>query len=155
MTENMHDILDNFNSKILNEDNREYEEKLKEWNEKRNVSDSDNDDEIRKLVEEAKMISTKAVEKFVQENGEPYFSGHGYVHIFDMNSRLVNYLKENDIGFMSANDKYYVLSARNLLPKEHELRNTQSMELQEVCTKAAANHLANNGFRTETHSRAE
>ena len=102
---------------------------------------------------DAKKACLKAVEDFVEKHGEPMYCGFANVKVNPARGRFVKFLKEMNIGSNGYKGGWRI-SYYDMMPKEHQYRGTQSMDIKEEGCNAFADALEKYGIDAYMESRA-
>ena len=102
----------------------------------------------------AKNKAVEAVDAFVKEHGEPMYCGFANVSIHPARGRFVSTMKKLGIGSTGYGGGYRI-SYYDIMPKDHQYRSTQSMDIKEVACDAFADELKKYGLTVYSESRAD
>ena len=101
----------------------------------------------------ARAKAVEAVDKFMENREEPMYCGFANVSIHPARGKLVSWFKKFGIG--SSGSRGYRISYYDIMPKDHEYRHTQSMDIKEVACDAFRDALRNYGLTVYSESRAD
>lgn len=104
------------------------------------------------IIKEANAASRKAVDLYVQQNGEPLFCGFAWVQGIKGNSSFGRWLKKNGIGRKGYPTGRYI-STHDM--DMGDMQYTQSMYIKEVAADAYCRVLCNHGIACYVMTRAD
>ena len=102
----------------------------------------------------AKLACLTAVEEYTAKHGEPMYCGFANVSIHPARGRFVSFMKKADIGSNGYKGGWRI-SYYDIMPKDHEYRGTQSMDIKEEGCNAFADALEKYGIDAYMESRAD
>ena len=102
----------------------------------------------------ARKVAIKAVDDFVAKHGEPMYCGFAHVSIHPARGRFVSFMKKADIGDKGWNGGYRI-SYYDIMPRDHQYCNTQSMSIREEACEAFRDELRKYGLTVYAESRAD
>ena len=103
---------------------------------------------------DARKACLKAVNEFTAKHGEPMYCGFANVSIHPARGRFVSFMKKADIGSNGYKGGWRI-SYYDIMPKDHEYRGTQSMDIKEEGCSAFAKALEKYGITAYMESRAD
>ena len=106
------------------------------------------------MFHNARTRAIEAVDAFVAKHGEPMYCGFANVSIHPARGRFVQFCKSNGIGDSGWKGGYRI-SYYDIMPKWHQYRMTQSMDIKEIACDAFANALKQYGLTVYSESRAD
>ena len=101
----------------------------------------------------ARKKAVEAVDLYMVNKEEPMYCGFANVSIHPARGKLVSWFKKFGIG--SSGSRGYRISYYDIMPKDHEYRHTQSMDIKEVACDAFRDALRNYGLTVYSESRAD
>ena len=102
----------------------------------------------------ARKVAIKAVDDFVAKHGEPMYCGFANVSIHPARGRFVSFMKKAGIGDKGYGGGYRI-SYYDIMPRDHQYCNTQSMSIREEACDAFANELKKYGLTVYSETRAD
>ena len=102
----------------------------------------------------ARKVAIKAVDDYMKDKEEPMYCGFANVSIHPARGRFVSFMKKADIGSKGYQGGYRI-SYYDIMPKDHEYRGTQSMDIKEEGCSAFADALKKYGIEAYMESRAD
>ncbi len=110
--------------------------------------------EPSKIWYNATTVAVKAVDDYMKDKEEAMYCGFANVSIHPARGKLVSWFKKFGIG--SGGSRGYRISYYDIMPKDHEYRHTQSMDIKEVACDAFAKVLETQyGLTCYSESRAD
>ena len=109
--------------------------------------------EPSKIWYNATTVAVKAVDDYMKDKEEAMYCGFANVSIHPARGKLVSWFKKFGIG--SSGSRGYRISYYDIMPKDHQYRHTQSMDIKEVACDAFANELKKYGLTVYSESRAD
>ena len=103
---------------------------------------------------EAKNKAVEAVDEYMKDKDEPLYCGFASVSIHPARGKFVSFLKKQGIGDNGYRGGYRI-SYYDIMPKEHQYRSTQSMDIKEEGCSAFAHALEKYGIEAYMESRAD
>ena len=110
--------------------------------------------EPSKMWYNATTHAVKAVDDYMKDREEAMYCGFANVSIHPARGKLVSWFKKFGIG-SSGYGGGWRISYYDIMPKDHEYRHTQSMDIKEVACDAFRNHLKTYGLTVYSESRAD
>ena len=101
----------------------------------------------------ARKKAVEAVDLYMVNKEEPMYCGFANVSIHPARGKLVSWFKKFGIG--SSGSRGYRISYYDIMPKDHQYRHTQSMDIKEVACDAFRDALRNYGLTVYSESRAD
>ena len=102
----------------------------------------------------ARLACLTAFNEFTAKHGEPMYCGFANVSIHPARGRFVSFMKKADIGSNGYKGGWRI-SYYDIMPKDHEYRGTQSMDIKEEGCSAFADALKKYGIEAYMESRAD
>ena len=102
----------------------------------------------------ARKVAIKAVDDYMKDKEEPMYCGFANVSIHPARGRFVSFMKKADVG-SSGYKGGWRISYYDIMPKDHEYRGTQSMDIKEEGCSAFADALKKYGIEAYMESRAD
>ena len=101
----------------------------------------------------ARAKAVEAVDQYMIGKEEPMYCGFANVSIHPARGSFVSFMKKASIG--SSGSRGYRISYYDIMPKDHEYRQTQSMDIKEVACDAFKDELKKYGLTVYSESRAD
>lgn len=103
----------------------------------------------------AKEAAIDAVDTYMEGKEEPMYCGFANVKIRPARGKFVSWLKKQEIGDVAYNGGWRI-SYYDIMPKSHQYRGTQSLDIKEVACDAFAKVLeVQYGMNVISESRAD
>ena len=102
----------------------------------------------------AKKACLDTVNEFTAKHGEPMYCGFANVKVYPARGKFIKFLKEMGIGDNGYKGGWRI-SYYDIMPKDHEYRGTQSMDIKETGCDAFADALEKYGIDAYMESRAD
>ena len=102
----------------------------------------------------ARTQAVKAVDEYMVGKEEPLYCGFANVSIHPARGRFVSFMKKAGVGDSGYKGGYRI-SYYDIMPKWHQYRMTQSMDIKEIACDAFANALKQYGLTVYSESRAD
>jgi hypothetical protein len=102
----------------------------------------------------ATTYAVKAVDDYMADKEEAMYCGFANVSIHPARGKLVSWFKKFGIGSSGYRGGYRI-SYYDIMPKDHQYRHTQSMDIKEVACDAFRDALRNYGLTVYSESRAD
>lgn len=106
------------------------------------------------MFENARYQAVKAVDEYMVGKEEPMYCGFANVSIHPARGKFIQFCKKNSIGDSGWKGGYRI-SYYDIMPKWHQYRMTQSMDIKEIACDAFANALKQYGMTVYSESRAD
>ena len=104
---------------------------------------------------DAKDAAVQAVDEYMRDKEEPMYCGFANVKIRPARGKFVSWLKKQEIGDVAYNGGWRI-SYYDIMPKSHQYRGTQSLDIKEVACDAFAKVLEEQfGLDCISESRAD
>jgi len=110
--------------------------------------------EPSKMWYDATTHAVKAVDDYMKDKEEAMYCGFANVSIHPARGKLVSWFKKFGIG-SSGYGGGWRISYYDIMPKDHEYRHTQSMDIKEVACDAFRDALRKYGLTVYSESRAD
>ena len=110
--------------------------------------------EPSKMWYNATTYAVKAVDDYMAGKEEAMYCGFANVSIHPARGKLVSWFKKFGIGSSGFRGGYRI-SYYDIMPKDHEYRQTQSMDIKEVACDAFRDELKKYGLTVYSESRAD
>ena len=102
----------------------------------------------------ARKVAVKAVDDYMIGKEEPMYCGFANVSIHPARGSFVSFMKKASIGDSGFRGGYRI-SYYDIMPKDHQYRHTQSMDIKEVACDAFKDELKKYGLTVYSESRAD
>lgn len=106
------------------------------------------------MFQNARTAAVKAVDEYMKDKEEPMYCGFASVSIHPARGRFVKFCKNNEIGDSGFRGGYR-LSYYDIMPKDHQYRMTQSLDIKEEACEAFRDELRKYGLTVYADSRAD
>ena len=102
----------------------------------------------------ARKGAVKAVDDYMVGKEEPMYCGFANISIHPARGKFVSFMKKADIGSSGYRGGYRI-SYYDIMPNDHQYRQTQSMDIKEVACDAFRDELKKYGLTVYSESRAD
>ena len=102
----------------------------------------------------ARKVAVKAVDDYMKDKEEPLYCGFASVSIHPARGKIVKFMKAAGVGDSGYRGGYRI-SYYDIMPRDHQYCNTQSMSIREEACEAFRDELRKYGMTVYADSRAD